>query len=337
MKKVLIFGATGFVGAYLTDYCKTHLNSDEYEVIAVGRRKTDFFDTLSIPYIQLDVLKPEDFEKLPTDNVYAIVNLTGLLPAYFKEYNPFAYVETNINGSLRILEYARKNRADRVIYTQTWAEQAGYWGKTEILSPDMPKKLLYTGDHAFYSITKSMVADTMRYYKEEYGIKDFVFRLPNVYMYAPQKTYYVDGIEKKIAYRYMIDLAESGKDLEMWGDPNAFKDILYIKDLCQMMCKAIIADVNGGLYNAGTGIRTTLREQIEGYIKIFSPDPSNTKIIEKPEKDTFTSFVMDIDNAKKDLGYVPEYDFISYLKDYKREKELKRFDALWNNKNNIKD
>ena len=329
MKKILIFGATGFIGAYLTDHCKQHLDPNEFEVIAVGRRKTDFFETLSVPYIQLDVQEAKDFEKLPTEGVYAVINLTGLLPAYFKEYDPFAYVETNINGSLRILEYARKNGADRVLYTQTWAEQAGYWGKTDVLSPELPRKLLYTGDHAFYSITKAMVADTMRFYKEEYGVKDFVFRLPNVYMYAPQKSYYVDGIEKPIGYRFMIDLAASGRDMELWGDPNAFKDILYVKDLCQMMCKALTADVNGGTYNAGTGVRTTLREQIEGYIKVFSPDPENTKITERPEKGTFTSFVMDIENARKELGYEPEYDYISYLKDYKREQELKRFDALW--------
>ena len=168
MKKILIFGATGYIGAYLTDYCKQNIDKNEYEVIAVGRRKTDFFSTMDIEYIQLDVCNPDDFKKLPSDDVYAVINLTGLLPAYFQEYDPFAYIETNINGSLRIMEYARKHKIDRVLYTQTWAEQAGYWGKTEVLSPSLPRKLLYTGDHAFYSITKAMVADTMRYYKEEY-------------------------------------------------------------------------------------------------------------------------------------------------------------------------
>ena len=63
-KKILIFGATGFIGAYLTDYCKQNLDAEMYEVIAVGRRKTDFFDRLSIPYIQLDVLNQADFDKL---------------------------------------------------------------------------------------------------------------------------------------------------------------------------------------------------------------------------------------------------------------------------------
>lgn len=329
MKKILIFGATGNIGAYFTDYCKTHLDNKEYEVIAVGRKRTSFFETLGIKYIQLDVCNPLDFEKLPTEDVYAVVNLAGLLPAYLSEYDPFAYVETNINGALRILEYARKNHIDRVLYTQTWSEQAGYWGVEEVLRPELPRSLKYTGDHAFYSITKSMIVDTMEHYKQEYGIKNFVFRLPNVYLYHPEMYYYVDCIKRPIGYRYMIHKATLGEDIEMWGNPDAFKDVLYIKDLCQMMYKALFATVDGGTYNAGTGIKTTLREQIQGMIDVFSPASHKSHIIEKPDGAGFVSFVMGIDNAKEDLGYEPEYTYIKYLEDYKKEQELKRFNALW--------
>ena len=199
MKKIIIFGATGNIGAYFTDYCKNNLDTAEYEVIAVGRRKTDFFSKNGIEYIEVDLCVPDDFDKLPTEDVYAVVNVAGLLPAYMKQYDPFAYVETNINGALRVLEYARKCHADRVLYTQTWAEQAGYWGKREVLSPNLPRKLLYTGDHAFYAITKTMIVETMEHYKQEYGLKNFVFRLPNVYLYHPDKYYFVDGVKKVIA------------------------------------------------------------------------------------------------------------------------------------------
>lgn len=329
MKKILIFGATGNIGAYFTDYCKKHLDNKEYEVIAVGRKKTNFFQTLGIKYIQLDVCKTSDFDKLPQDGIYAIVNLVGLLPAYLQKYDPFAYVETNINGALRILEYARKSGTDRVLYTQTWAEQAGYWGKVDVLCPDLPRSLKYTGDHAFYSITKSMVVDTMEHYKQEYGIKNFIFRLPNVYLYHPSMYYYVDCVKKPIGYRYMIQKACLGEDIEMWGDPEAFKDILYIKDLCQLMYKALFANVEGGIYNAGTGIKTTLREQIQGMIDVFSPTDYRSRIIEKPEKASFISFVMGIDNAKTELGYEPEFTYMKYLEDYKKEKEAKRFNGLW--------
>ena len=136
MKKIIVFGATGNIGAYFTSYCKENLDAEQYEVIAVGRRKTDFFEKNGISYVNVDICKDEDFAALPTEDIYAVVNAAGLLPAYLKEYDPFAYVETNIKGGLRILEYARKTNADRVLYTQTWAEQAGYWGKEEVLSPD---------------------------------------------------------------------------------------------------------------------------------------------------------------------------------------------------------
>ena len=210
MKKIIVFGATGNIGAYLVDYLNSKLNSIEYKVIAVGRKKTSFFEKIGVQYLRVDVNKAEDFEKLPTNDVFAIVNLAGLLPAYLKEYNPYKYVETNIMGALRILEFARKNKVDRVLYTQTWSVQGGYWGTKEVLSPKDPKSLIYTGDHAFYCITKSMIEETMEHYKQEYGVKNFVFRLPNVYLYHPEKTYFVDGIERKIremsrAYQYLRD------------------------------------------------------------------------------------------------------------------------------------
>ena len=328
MRKVIVFGATGYIGVYLIDHLIKNLPK-EYEVIAVGRRNLSFFQKNGIKTEYVDICCDSDFEKLPTDDVFAIINLTGILPAYLKTYDPFAYVETNIKGSLRIMEYARKNNADRVLYTQTWADQGGYWGVEDVLSPKLPRNLIFTGDHALYAITKSMIVDTMEYYKQEYGIKNFVFRLPNVYLYAPEKNYYVDGVEKKVAYRYMIDRATQGYDIEMWGNPDAFKDILYIKDLCRMMTLGLFAKVNGGTYNAGTGIRTTLRQQIQGIIDVFAPDPSKTRIIEIPEASSFVSFVMDIENAKEELGYEPEYTYIKYLEDYKKEQELKRFDSIF--------
>lgn len=329
MKKIVVFGATGNTGMYFTDYCNQYLDKQKYELIAVGRKDTGWFEENGITYCQVDIRHGEDFAKLPQKDVHAVVNLAGLLPAYLKEFDPFAYVDTNVTGGMRVLEYARKTGADRVLYAQTWAEMAGYWGKEEVLSPSLERKLCYTGDHAFYAITKSMIVEAMEHYHQEFGIKNFVFRLPNIYLYHPEKNYYVDYKPRPIGYRYMIDRAAAGMDIEMWGNPDAFKDIVYVKDFCQMLFKAMFANVDGGTYNVGTGVKTTLRQQIEGMLQVFAPDGSNPKIVECPEKPTFTSFVMDIESARQDLGYEPQYDYIAYLKDYKREMEENRFDGLW--------
>jgi len=329
MKKIVVFGATGNIGIYFVDYCMNHLDLSKYQVIAIGRKETSYFKDHGIEYIHVDLRNDKDFEKLPKENVHAIVNMAGLLPAYTSTLNYYDYIDVNITGSLRILEYARKVKTDRTAYMQTWAEMAGYWNKEEVLSPKLDRKLLYTGDHAFYAITKSTVVEMMRHYDEEFGIGSFVFRLPNIYLYSPAKYYYVDGVKRSIAYRYMIDRAMKGLDIEMWGDPDAFKDIVYVKDFCQMVYKSLFSENRRGLYCVGTGVKTTLRQQIQGMIDVFSPAGQTSKIIECPEKPGFVSFVMDIENAKKELGYVPEYDYISYLKDYKKEMELNRFKDLW--------
>ncbi len=319
------------MGAYLTDYLYSKIDNSQYEIIAVGRKNTKFFENRGIEYFRVDITNSNDFERLPKKDVYAVVNMAGVLPAYLESFDPIVYIDTNITGGVRILEYARETGADRFLYTQTWSEQGGWWGKTDVLSPSLPRKLIYTGDHAFYAITKTMIVETMEHYKQEFGLKNFVFRLPNVYLYHPNSFYYVNGKKKITAYRYMIERATAGEPIELWGDPKAFKDILYVKDLCQMMYKALFAEVNGGTYNAGTGIKTTLREQIEGIIEIFSPKDHKSMIIEKPDGDGFVSFVMDISNAREELGYSPQFTYLEYLKDYKKERELKRFDGMWKN------
>ena len=127
MKKIVIFGATGNIGAYFTDYCMSNIDNNEYSIIAVGRKKTDFFQRNGIDYYRLDISDKREFDKLPQDNVFAIVNLAGILPAYSSCNDPYLYINTNVVGGINILEYARKVKADRVLYAQTWAEQAGFW------------------------------------------------------------------------------------------------------------------------------------------------------------------------------------------------------------------
>ena len=80
-KKIIIFGATGNVGSYLTLYALNFFNKDEYEVIASGRRKTDFWEKQGVPYYSVDLTKSEDFdpscsrdtflyERVPSSQVY---------------------------------------------------------------------------------------------------------------------------------------------------------------------------------------------------------------------------------------------------------------------------
>ncbi len=327
-KKIIVFGSTGYLGMYFIDHLINNLDSKKYEIVATGRKDKYPYEFYKGEYIKLDITDKEGFNKLPSKDVYAIVDFAGVLPAYAANDNPYTYVDTNVTGTLNILEYAKKVKADRIIYTQSWADLNGYLKDKEPLKPYLPRKPIYTGDHAIYIATKSCAVDLIECYHHSCGIKNFIFRLPNIYLYSPDEYYFVNGEKKYVSYRYMIRRAIEGKDIELWGNPNLGKDIIYVKDLNQMMFKSLFTDKETGVYNAGTGIKTTMKEQIEGIIKVFSPKDNPSKIIYCPEKRDCDDFVMDISNIKEDLDYKPEYDYISYLKDYKKEMKLERFNKI---------
>ena len=187
-----------------------------------------------------------------------------------------------------------------------------------------------TGDHTVYALSKCMAVDLIEHYHQEYGLKGFVFRLPTVYAYTPNKYWHVNGEKKILGYRQIIDRAMAGDSLEIWGDPSRAKDVVYVRDFCQLLGKAIEADgVDGGKFNVGTGIGTTTEEQIKGIAEVFAPS-GQAEIVYRPDMPSGPSYIMDIANCREILGYEPEYDYMHYLIDFKKEMEINRFAGLRN-------
>lgn len=327
MKKeyIIVLGSSGNLGMYYIDYLLQNLDTSKYEIIATGTATEYPYTFYRGTYIKLDITNKEDFNKLPKKNVKAVIDFAGILPAYDSSNDSEKYFKVNTIGTLNVLEYCRTTKVDRIIYMQTWADLNGYLKDKNPLKPYLDYKPIRTGDHAIYCISKLAAVETMKHYYEEYGLKYFIFRLPNIYLYSPEKYYYVNGEKKYISYRYMIEKAKKGENIELWGNPDLGKDIIYVKDLCQMIFKSMFCEKENGIYNAGTGIKTTMKEQIEGMIEVFGPENKKSKIIYCPEKKDCDDFVMDISNIKEDLGYESKYDYKAYLKDYKKEEELNRF------------
>ena len=329
MKKIIVLGATGNTGAYLIDYLFENIDKNEFEIIAAGRKKTNFFDRYGIKYFSVDISKKESLEILPKDNVHAVIFEAGILPASMEGYKPEQYLQINTIGALNVLEFCRKNAVDRIIYTQTIREIGEYINTDTILWPDLPRKFSFKGDHAVYVISKNAAVDLIEHYCQEYGLKKFIFRLPTIYSYGKGDIFYVDGKPRKKAYRLFMEKAMKGEPIELWGDPEKSHDVVYVKDFCQMLYKAITADCKGGIYHVGTGIPVTLQEQIEGIIEVFSPKDNKSEIIYCPEKPNARTYHMDITKAVDDLDYKPIYSYIDYLKDFKKEMELNRFSDLY--------
>ncbi len=325
MKKIVVFGASGDTGKYLVDYfIKEKGYLSEFEIIASGTKDTDFFQKINVPYIKVDITQKEQFNKLPSE-IYAVIDLAGAMPARMKGYNPQKYIDVNIIGSLNILDYCRKNNADRILFTQSFGDIKDWGEEYLVLNPYMPRKFSYTSDHTVYVLTKNFAVDLIENYHEMYGLKNFIFRLPTIYLYSPIDKYYVDGKERKIGYRILIDKAIAGETIEIWGDKTRKKDMVYVKDFCQMLYKATFINKAKGYYNVGTGIGTTLEDQIKGIVEVFGKPGQKSPIVERPDMANAPQYIMDITAAINDLDYKPKYNYLDMLKDMKLEMQLNRF------------
>lgn len=324
-KKIVIFGSSGNVGSYLTLYANDFFDKEKFEVIASGRRDTTVFDKYGIKYISVDITKREDFEKLPQTDVYAVIHLAAAIPSYMSNYDPRKYIDSIVVGTTNILEYCRKTKADRILFSQTVFDVSLY-PQDHILDPYDKPNFSYTGDHAVYVIAKNCALEMMEHYHQEFGLKKFVFRFPTIYEYSTNQYYYPNGVKTMRPLYQQINKAIKGEPLTIWGDPNYAKDMVHVYDCAQMICKACLVDRDGGFYNVSTGVPVTLEEQCRAIIDVFSPkdNPSTIEYID-PERKSGGGFLMDITNAKEELGYQPVYDVHKLFENYKEEMTLNRF------------
>lgn len=326
MKKIIVFGATGNVGSYLTKYVNEYFMKEEYDIVASGKReKAAVFQQMGLEYIPVDITRKKNFEKLPKEDVYAVILLAAVIPAYMDGYHPEEYITSIIEGTYNVLEYCRTNKVDRILYSTTCFDVWEYPTGT-VIKPDMPKNFSYVGDHAMYVICKNTALELLEHYHQEYGLKTFAFRFPTVYSYSPNHYIYPNGVKTLRPLYKLIFKAKAGEPLEIWGDPNYAKDMLHVYDLAQMFCKAIeVKTITKGFYNCGTGIPVTLQEQMEAIRDVFCPEDKKSEIVCLTDKVAGGGLLMDVQNAKDELGYEPQYDVKKLFENFKEEMKIDRF------------
>ena len=124
MKKVLVTGADGFIGSHLVEA----LLERGYEVKAFvyynSFNNWGWLDTLSkeklsqIEIFSGDIRDPNGvFEAM--DGVDIVYHLAALIAIPFSYHSPDSYIDTNIKGTLNVLQAARKRETERVLVTST--------------------------------------------------------------------------------------------------------------------------------------------------------------------------------------------------------------------------
>lgn len=325
---VIVFGAGGFIGTYLVD----RLIEEGFDVLAtdISQLGEIYYKGQGVRFIRLDITREKDFDGLPQRGVEAVVNLACLQPANVseEEYSPIKYIETNVIGTLNILEFCRRSGVHKVICFNSHRAVEGLWGAGKPIREEA-RAIRYTGEYAMYVISESASADCVEHYHQEYGLQGIIFRLPPVYGYGPHTEIFKSGKPIKTGFQIFIENATAGKPLEVWGDPRKGRDIIYVKDVVSAIILALKSKDAAGLYNIASGRLLSLQEEAEGIIRVFSPADHPSEITYRPEKpNSIEPFLYDISKAKRDLGWSPKYSFEEMLLDYKREMGSRRFEFL---------
>lgn len=331
MAKVIILGATGSVGVYTA----LMLKHAGYEVVAVGHRKSDndFFVDYNIPYLSVDVKIKESLSVLPKD-VDVVLHFAGAMPARMRGYDPYEYINSIVIGTLNVLEYMRECNCRKIVFSQSIADVLYKFGTTEPIQDEVERRFPLATDHSVYSISKNAAVNLIEHYHAQYGFKRFILRLPTIYVYQPNPFYYVNGEKRFIGYRYLIEQAIKGNPLEIWGNPNSKKEMVYVKDFVQLVQRCVESDLEGGVYNVGCGNPISISDQIHDIADVFKRD-KKSEIIYCPDKPSSPQFVLDITKAEKELSYKPQYKFHDLILDYKKEMEKEPFSKLWGNRNDF--
>lgn len=326
MKTVLVLGATGNLGAY----CAVALKEAGFNVIAHGHRKSDngFFTEQGIPYYSFDITDKEAFDCLLNEKIDIVADFAGELPSRCA-FNPQALVTSITTATLNVLEFMRKVGAKKIIFPTTPYDLFYLHETGKPIDPDAKRSFPEANDHSIYAIAKNAAVDLIEYYHNAYGIDRFILRYFTIYQYHPNAYHFADHKMRKMPYRGLMDRAAAGEPIAIYGDPTRVKEMVYIKDFTKVVVSAAKSNLEGGFYNIGSPTRVSLDEMIRGIVEVFSPEDNKSKITYDPSKPDTLQSMLDWSKTKRDLGYEPEYDFISMMKDFKHEMETEPMAKLW--------
>lgn len=330
MRTIVVFGATGNLGAYIA----THMKKSGYNVIAVGHRTNDnnYFADHGMSYYSVDIKKRQDFDVLPKENIYAVAHFASSLPSRYA-FDPVDLIESITIGTLNVLEWMREIGCKKIVFPQTPSDMAMFHNNGSVIPVDAPRHFPLTGDHAVYTIAKNAAVDLMEHYRAEYGIKFFALRFFTIYQYHPNAYHYANFKRRMMPFRMLMDRASKSLPIEIWGDCKKAKEMVYVKDFVRLVQACIESDKEGGCYNCGNGWQVSLEEQILGIIKVFSPEGHPSEVIYRPEMPDPLQNAFDMSKTFADFPeYRPQYSYIDQLYDFKHEMETEPMAQLWGRK-----
>lgn len=315
MKRVLVTGGAGFIGANFVQYllrekCDIELlvNLDLLTYAGNLENLLPVQDDKRYSFVHGDIrdrgLVGELFEKYGFDTV---VHFAAESHVDRSIVEPEIFLTTNIIGTQVLLDAAKKswnldpgNKYSReykpgAVYLQVSTDEVyGALGRTGMfteLSPISP--------NSPYSASKASGDMMVRAYHSTYGLPVNITRCSN--NYGPYQF-----PEKLIPL--MLHNAKSDKPLPIYGDGMQIRDWLHVSDHCSAILTVLEKGVRGEVYNIGGNNERANIEIVRLILdKLGKSDSLITYVQDRPGHDR--RYAIDNNKITSQLGWAPEYTF----------------------------
>ncbi len=288
--RVLVTGGAGLIGSNLAN----HLSS-ENEVHVIDNEYLGTPDNLGeeVTYSKRSVLEDD----LPTD-VDVVFHIAALSSYAMHEKNPQRGASVNIEGFVNVVEQARQDGCDTVVYAST---SSIYGSRTEP-TPEDAEVTINTG----YEASKLAREQYAEYFSNHYGMSLAGLRYFSVYQG------YGGAEEHKQEYANIIaqfaDDIANGRSPKLYADGEQTRDFTHVSDIVRGT--ELAADnALDGVYNLGTGRRHSFNTVVDLLNRELKKDIEPTYIKNPiPNQVYVRDTCADCSKIKRETDWVPEIE-----------------------------
>lgn len=330
MSRILITGAAGFIGFHL---CRRLLAegrqvvgvdslNDYYDVSLKQARLAQLAQQPAFEFVELDLA-----QRKPTERCFAsaefplVLHMAARAGVRYSLENPHAYIDSNIQGFLNVLEGCRRCDAEHLVY----ASSSSVYGETTH-SPSSPSDRV---DHpiSLYAATKKANELMAHSYSHLYGIPATGLRFFTVY--GPW------GRPDMAIYKF-TEAISRGRPIDVYNHGRMQRSFTYINDIVEGVVRIAAklpgasteGNASGGnaaapyaIYNIGNDQSVEL-EYVIDLLEDALGCKARRNYLPKPPGDV-TSTCADIETLRRAVGYSPSTpieqgirEFVEWYREY---------------------
>lgn len=301
--RVLITGATGFLGSYMAH----HLQERGDEVVgtrheAASRRALPL--TPGVTYETLDVRDPAAVlrvvKRAAPDEIYHFAGQPYVMSSW---EDPGLTHETNLGGTLHLLEAVRAAGGSSSLGfagsgTEYGVAEQVPTPETAPLAPESP-----------YALSKVAADHLCRLYFERYGIRVFRYRI-----FTTTGAGKVGDSSNDFASQVAAIERTRHPGVLKVGNLDSRRDISDVRDAVRAMCTVVAKGRPGEAYNIGRGEVQSIRENVDRLVEM-STVPIRVEVVDERRRPRDEPVSWADVTKVRGLGWAPEYSLTDTLSD----------------------